>query len=83
MQKRSSKQASKDVNQIAARILSEASGEAVERTVPEDKAKNPAAVALGRLGGKVGVRRARRGLPPTAHRDRAEGSAGALVYWQT
>jgi hypothetical protein len=52
MQKRSSKQTSRDINEIAARIVSEAVGDSPERIVPEEK--NPAAVALGRLGGKVG-----------------------------
>lgn len=44
MPKRSSRQpSSEDVNEIAFRVLREATGE-----------KNPAAVALGRLGGKKG-----------------------------
>jgi hypothetical protein len=56
MPKRSSKaKASKreDVNEIAHRILREATGEG-EPTKPEDEDKNPAAVALGRLGGLKG-----------------------------
>jgi hypothetical protein len=42
-----------DVNVIAHRMLLEATGE-VEPTRPEAPTKNPAAVALGRLGGLMG-----------------------------
>lgn len=45
MPKRSSKRQSRDVNVLAADIVAKATGEAE---------KNPAAVALGRLGGKKG-----------------------------
>ena len=51
MQKRSSK-TKRDVNQIAADILRAATGEPDDLT-PKGK-KNPAAVALGRLGGLKG-----------------------------
>lgn len=44
------KRSSKDPNQIAAGILAKITGEAAE---PEPE-KNPAAVALGRLGGLKG-----------------------------
>ncbi len=47
MPKRSSKR--EDVSQSAARIVSQATAEGVEM-----KGKNPAAVALGRLGGLKG-----------------------------
>lgn len=47
MPKRSSK--GRDVNTLASRIVAEATGEA-----PPDDGKNPAAVALGRLGGLKG-----------------------------
>lgn len=52
MRKRSStvKDEGKDINQLAARIVEAATG-ASEEPKPE---KNPAAVALGRLGGKKG-----------------------------
>jgi hypothetical protein len=50
MPKRSSKDSSpEDVNETAFRVLREAMGE----PTPEPE-KNPAAVALGRLGGKKG-----------------------------
>jgi len=54
MRKRSSKAKDvDDVNVIAHRILREATGEA-EPTRPEEPTKNPAAVALGQLGGLKG-----------------------------
>ncbi|MDQ6886229.1 MAG: hypothetical protein M3068_02935 [Gemmatimonadota bacterium] len=47
-----------DVNQIAARIIAQASTERPSqsrlRTVANNVQKNPAAVSLGRLGGKKG-----------------------------
>jgi len=51
MQKRSSKQGPKDLNEVAFRIAGEATGE-VEPEPP--RAKNPAAVLLGRAGGLIG-----------------------------
>jgi hypothetical protein len=50
MQKRSSKkkQGPEDVNEIAFRVMQQATGEVAVEETPE---KNPAAVALGRLGG--------------------------------
>ena len=55
MPKRSSKP-KEDVNQLAARIVAQATGEAPKLKVARDDkpAKNPAAVALGRLGGLKG-----------------------------
>jgi len=57
MPKRSrSKQGRKfDINELAASITGEATNEnPPEETKPEDEGKNPAAVALGRLGGLKG-----------------------------
>ena len=53
MPKRSSrgKQGPEDVNEIAFRVTREATGEAPEEA---PSGKNPAAVALGRLGGMKG-----------------------------
>ncbi len=45
----------KDVNQLAKSILDIATGE-TEDTVKTSDGKNAAAVALGRLGGKIGGR---------------------------
>lgn len=52
MPKRSSKKNQSDFNQIAASILEAATEE--EPTKEPSKEKNPAAVALGKLGGKKG-----------------------------
>lgn len=57
------KKPKKDINQLAASIVAQATGEAEpvedgdepeDDSEPEDDGKNPAAVALGRLGGKKG-----------------------------
>lgn len=54
MPKRSSKKRRPvDPNQLAKAIVEESTGEA-EKTKPPEDGKNPAAVALGRLGGKKG-----------------------------
>lgn len=42
-----------DPNKLAARIVSETTGDAPKRK-PKGRKKNPAAVALGRKGGKKG-----------------------------
>ena len=61
MQKRSSKKKSKDTNVLASQIVQETTGEVL---VPREDGKNPAAVALGRLGGlKGGKARAKRLTP--------------------
>jgi len=52
MPKRSSKNKPRDVNELAKAITEEATSEAPPE--PEQPEKNPAAVALGRLGGKKG-----------------------------
>ena len=57
MPKRSSKKKRpRDPNQLAKAIVDEATGGAVEEESPADDGKNPAAVALGRLGGQKGGR---------------------------
>jgi len=50
MPKRTSKKES-DINILASRIVEEATTESTKEVKPE---KNPAAIALGRLGGKKG-----------------------------
>ncbi len=56
MPKRSSRKRPRDVNQLAKTIVDEATDDAPEEEVetPVDDGKNPAAVALGRLGGQKG-----------------------------
>jgi len=54
-----SKTRPRDPNELAHRVFLESIGEAPRTEPPVAKAKNPAAVALGRLGGlKGGVARA-------------------------
>jgi hypothetical protein len=48
-----SKKRPRDPNELAYQIMLESTGQAKKFT-PEEKAKNPAAVALGRLGGLKG-----------------------------
>jgi hypothetical protein len=48
-----SKKRPRDPNQLAYQIMLESTGQA-PKYAPEEKAKNPAAVALGRLGGLKG-----------------------------
>lgn len=63
----------KDLNQLAASIVAQATDEEPEQ--PEQPEKNPAAVALGRLGGlKGGVARAAK-LSPTMRSEIAKHAA--------
>jgi len=62
MPKRSSNKKSRDINILASQIVEKATGEATSKS--KDSIKNPAAVALGRLGGlKGGKARAARLSP--------------------
>jgi len=74
MPKRSSK-TKLDVNQIAAEILRAATGEPHDLT-PKGK-KNPAAVALGRLGGLRGGKARAASLTPTKRAQIAKKAAKA------
>jgi hypothetical protein len=69
MPKRSSKP--HDVNALAASIVAEATGEAV------DDGKNPAAVALGRLGGQKGGKARAKSLTPERRSEIAKKAAAA------
>ncbi len=62
MPKRSSKK-TRDINQLAKSIVDEATTEDKQEDVPED-GKNPAAVALGRLGGLKGGKARAKKLSP-------------------
>lgn len=76
MPKRSSKKRpAKDVNQIAAEILQAATGEPHDLT-PQGT-KNPAAVALGRLGGKKGGKARSEALSPAKRSQIAKKAAAA------
>jgi hypothetical protein len=56
MPRRSSKRRPRDLNELAASIVADATSEEPEQPEPDAPAKNPAAVELGRLGGKKGGR---------------------------
>ena len=78
MPKRSSrkrgKQGPEDANEAAFRVTQEATGEASQEPEPE---KNPAAVALGRLGGAKGGRARAAKLPPERRSEIARKAAAA------
>ena len=73
MPKRSSRKNIRDVNVLAAHILEEATGE--RKPKPEDAAKNPAAVALGRLGGLKGGKARNDKLTPERRKEIAQKAA--------
>jgi len=65
----------RDTNVLASHIVEQATGE--QSPKPEDSKKNPAAVALGRLGGlKGGMARANK-LTPEKRREIAQKAAKA------
>ena len=72
MPKRSSKK-SKDTNVLASQIVEEATGE--PKPKPEDANKNPAAVALGRLGGLKGGKARSSSLTPEQRKEIAKKAA--------
>lgn len=80
MPKRSSKKKPRDINILASQIVEEATSEDVPKDIEEEAKKNPAAVALGRLGGlKGGKARASR-LRPEQRKEIARKAAQAR--WQ-
>jgi hypothetical protein len=70
MQKRSSKR--RDANQIAFDIVQQATGQAAPPAEPD---KNPAAVALGRLGGLKGGKARAKSLTAKQRKDIAKRAA--------
>ena len=76
MPKRSSKQKNiRDTNVLAAHIVGQATGE--KPIKPEDSKKNPAAVALGRLGGLKGGKARASKLTPEQRKEIAQKAAQA------
>jgi hypothetical protein len=67
---------SEDVNQTAHRVVAEATGE-----IEKPKRKNPAAVALGRLGGAKGGKARADKLSPERRKEIA--AKAALARWGT
>jgi hypothetical protein len=79
MPERSSKRRPRDANQLAAQIVAEATDD--EAPAEEAPTKNPAAVALGRLGGKKGGKARAEKLTPEQRREIAKKAAAAR--WAT
>src|SRR2546427_5251630 len=78
-----SRKRTRDVNELAKQLVDEATGEAPPVAPPPEREKNPAAVALGRLGGlKGGDARAKK-LSPEQRSEiaRKAGKAGAAARW--
>jgi len=73
MPKRSRKKKSRDINILASEIVEEATGEPTPK--PENSTKNPAAVALGRLGGLKGGKARASKLTPEQRREIARKAA--------
>jgi hypothetical protein len=74
MPKRSSKKKNiRDINILASSIVEQATGEPIPK--PEDSNKNPAAVALGRLGGLKGGRARADKLTPEQRKEIAKKAA--------
>jgi len=69
----------RDTNLLAYKVLQIAIGEDVEPEKPDD-GKNPAAVALGKLGGKKGGKARWRGVP--VKQRSALARKAALTRWK-
>ena len=76
MPDRSRKPRPRDPNQLAKRIIDIATGEAADDSPPQ---KNPAAVALGRLGGKKGGKA--RAEKMTAEQRKESATRAARARW--
>ncbi len=77
MIKRSSKKRDHDFAVTAFRVVQEATKEPEEAPEPKPAGKNPAAVALGRLGGKKGGPARAAKLSPEQRREIAQKAAKA------
>ena len=73
MPKRSSKKSPRDINVLASSIVEQAIGEPSPKL--EDSTKNPAAVALGRLGGLKGGKARTQKLTPEQRKEIARKAA--------
>ena len=68
---------SRDVNVLAHKTLQIAIGEDVEPEPKPDEGKNPAAVALGKLGGPKGGKARWKGVPAKKRKELARKAAKA------
>lgn len=77
MPKRSSRKKNiRDTNVLASHIVEQAIGESIKQS-PEDTKKNPAAVALGKLGGLKGGKARAEKLTPEQRKEIAKKAAQA------
>jgi len=74
------KRSSSDINQIAASIVAQSTGQPVPSTMPKPE-KNPAAVALGRLGGLKGGKA--RAASMTAEKRKEIAKKAAVKRWKS
>lgn len=72
------KRKTEDINEAAFRVVRESTAEPISITTAK-KRKNPAAVALGKLGGKKGVKGRMEKLTPERRREIA--SRAARTRW--
>jgi hypothetical protein len=77
MPSRSSKKRPRDLNELAASIVADATSDEPEQPEPDAPEKNPAAVELGRLGGKKGGRVRAARLTPEQRSEIAKKAARA------
>lgn len=86
MHKRSSNKKKLDLNELANEIVEETvdpeatAKKEADKEKPKDEGKNPAAVALGRLGGLKGGKARAKKLTPEQRREIAR--KAALVRWK-
>jgi len=66
----------RDINVLASHVVEQATGESVKQS-PKDANKNPAAVALGRLGGLKGGKARADSLTPEQRKEIARKAAQA------
>jgi hypothetical protein len=76
MPKRSGKK-TRDVNVLAAQIVEQATGQPIPKDTRKKSTKNPAAVALGRLGGKKGGKARAAQMTPEERKELATKAANA------
>lgn len=77
MPKRSSKKHIRDLNVLAAHIVEQATGQPIPKNIGKESTKNPAAVALGRLGGLKGGKARASKLTPEQRKESAQKAAKA------
>ena len=77
MPRRSSRKRPRDLNELAASIVADATSEEPKQPEPDAAEKNPAAVELGRLGGRKGGRARAARLTPEQRSEIARKAAHA------